>query len=319
MDELAQRFVAEASRGEIRIIADHPDERGRADYEQKERVERLCNHIPAKDPALFLEVTVGDPSEFAPVIRVRGEHRHGYRILSPEGTSVPNTIAAFLIHLCDRTGKQSHAYFSWTEDHPVAEVFTYVGGGYGRRYRPGPDRRRGRLAGRGARRVGRGAPGRVLGGPAPAGRGVRRRGRAHSEALGGALGRALPPAATAGRDCALRAVGRLHWQAPAEEPYAANLASGLATPVCTRAGRKPGLTTLGRPSRCDGRLVPGGIRSLERGLIVEWLDAGARAGRRSGPNGAWTPPSAARTPSSGSARPTARICSQSADEVCTQT
>jgi hypothetical protein len=127
LDALAQRFVDEAaSRGEIRIIANHPDARDPLEYERKEQEQRACNHIPSRDPVLFLEVTVRDPSEFAPLIEVQGESRHGYRILTAEGASVPNTIAAFLVHVRDTTGKVPHAYFAWSEGKPLEEVLAYV-------------------------------------------------------------------------------------------------------------------------------------------------------------------------------------------------
>ena len=38
----------------------------------KEREEREDNHIPTREPVLFLEVTVGDASEFAAMLHVRG-------------------------------------------------------------------------------------------------------------------------------------------------------------------------------------------------------------------------------------------------------
>ena len=127
LDEPAQRFVDEAARqGEIRIIANHPDARDPLEYEQKEREQRACNHIPISDPVLFLEVTVRDPSEFAPEVHVRGEARHGRRILTADGASVPNTIAAFLVHVRDTTGKVPHAYFAWGEGKPLEEVLAYL-------------------------------------------------------------------------------------------------------------------------------------------------------------------------------------------------
>ena len=97
-DDLALRFLTEAAAaGELRIIANHPDDRTPREYLLKEREEREASNIPAGDPVLFLEVTVADASEFAPVIRVLGQSIEGYRILRAEGSSVPNTIAAVLL------------------------------------------------------------------------------------------------------------------------------------------------------------------------------------------------------------------------------
>jgi hypothetical protein len=127
MDETAWRFIEEAAaRGEIRIIANEPDERDEREYTEKERQQREANHIPPDDPVLFLEVTVLDPSEFASVLHVTGEERHGYRILRVESPAVANAIAAVLLHIRDRTGKLPHVYFNWTEGSPIANLLRYL-------------------------------------------------------------------------------------------------------------------------------------------------------------------------------------------------
>src|SRR6185312_10596375 len=58
LDEKAQRFVKEASRGTIRLIANHPDDRTAREYLLKEREQRADSHIPPGEPVLFLEVSV---------------------------------------------------------------------------------------------------------------------------------------------------------------------------------------------------------------------------------------------------------------------
>jgi hypothetical protein len=127
LDETAERFIREAaSRGEIRLIANHPDERNEREYLLKERQERESNHIPPGDPVLFLEVTVRDASEFAPVLTVQGEQVRGYRVLRVEGAAVPNAIAAFLLYLRNRTGKIPHIYFGWSEGNPLKYLVRYI-------------------------------------------------------------------------------------------------------------------------------------------------------------------------------------------------
>ena len=115
LDTTAERYVQEASRGAIRLIAHEPDERSAAEYRRKEEEQRASNSIPAGEPVLFLEVTVSDSSEFAPLLTIRGEEVDGYRVLRAESATVPNAIAAFLLYLRDRTGQIPHAYFAWTE------------------------------------------------------------------------------------------------------------------------------------------------------------------------------------------------------------
>ncbi|MDP9374497.1 MAG: amino acid transporter [Chloroflexota bacterium] len=127
LDETARRFIAEAAQGDaIHIIANHPDERDRREYLLKEREQRVHNNIPHGAQVLFLEVTVSDASEFAPVLRVRGQEVAGYRVLRAEGASVANAIAAFLLWLRDTTGKHPHAYFGWTEGNPLKYLARYI-------------------------------------------------------------------------------------------------------------------------------------------------------------------------------------------------
>jgi hypothetical protein len=109
----------------IRIIANEPNEPDEREYREKEEVRR-ANHIPDRDPVLFLEVTVVDPSEFESVLQVRGEERFGYRVPRVESATIGNTIAAVLLHVRDRTGQLPHVYFGWTEGNPVMHLVRYL-------------------------------------------------------------------------------------------------------------------------------------------------------------------------------------------------
>ncbi len=126
VDEIARAFIAEAARGTIRLIANHPDDRSPREYLLKEQEERAVNGIPPGEPVLFLEVSVADASEFAPVLRVRGEEIGGYRVLRAQGASVPNAIAAVMLHLRDTTGARPHIYFAWTEGNPLKFLAKYI-------------------------------------------------------------------------------------------------------------------------------------------------------------------------------------------------
>lgn len=126
-DDTATALLAEVARhGVIRIIANHPDERTSRAYLAKERAERETSNIPAKDPVLFLEVIISDASEFAPVLHVQGEIIDGYRVLRVKSPSVPNAIAAVLLAIRDRTGKQPHIYFGWIEGNPIKYLARFV-------------------------------------------------------------------------------------------------------------------------------------------------------------------------------------------------
>nr|WP_205864123.1 amino acid transporter [Planosporangium mesophilum] len=127
MDDLARQFIEDAAAsGTIHIIANEPDARDEREYREKEEEQRLGNHIPDSDPVLFVEVTVTDPSDFETPLRVRGEERHGFRILKVEGPSISNAIAALLLCIRDLTGKKPHVYFSWTESNPVVSLLRYL-------------------------------------------------------------------------------------------------------------------------------------------------------------------------------------------------
>ena len=126
VDETARRFIDEASGGdEIHIVANRRQTGDERDYFLKERAQRQHTHIPS-DVLLFLEVDVGDPSEFEDVLEVRGVEVNGYRVLRAESSTVPNAIAAFLLHLRDTTGKETHCHFDWTQGNPLGYLFSYV-------------------------------------------------------------------------------------------------------------------------------------------------------------------------------------------------
>jgi hypothetical protein len=151
-DKEATRLVAQAAAsGVLRIIGNHPDERTTREYLLKEREEREASNIPQGDPVLFLEVTVRDASEFAAKLRVRGKKVGPYAVLRVDGPSIPNTIAAVLLELRDRTGLQPHVYFGWVEGNPIKYLARFILFGEGdvapvtheilRRAEPNPKRR----------------------------------------------------------------------------------------------------------------------------------------------------------------------------------
>ena len=104
LDDAARRFVEEAGDGELHIIANHPDDRDFAEYEEKEREIREDFVIPPDLPVLFLEVYVRDASDFSDVLRVEGVSVGEHRVLRAEATAIPNAIAALLLYFRDETG-----------------------------------------------------------------------------------------------------------------------------------------------------------------------------------------------------------------------
>ena len=126
VDETAQRFIDEASGGEeIHIVANRRQSGDARDYYSKEREQRQYTYIPS-DVILFLEVDVADPSEFEDILEVRGVEVNGYRVLRAESSTVPNAIAAFLLHLRDTAGKETHCHFDWTQGNPLRYLLRYL-------------------------------------------------------------------------------------------------------------------------------------------------------------------------------------------------
>ncbi|AGS68235.1 APC family permease [Streptomyces collinus] len=126
MDPMAERFVRDMASRKMRFIANEPDQRDKAEYRDKIEQIRTDNDMPEQDDFVFLEVTVTDPSEFEAGLSVRGEVMHGrYRVLSVESASVPNALAALLLHVRDLTGCTPHIYFEWTEGNPFANFLRF--------------------------------------------------------------------------------------------------------------------------------------------------------------------------------------------------
>ncbi|WP_351225655.1 amino acid transporter [Streptomyces sp. NPDC002133] len=126
LDDMAERFVRDISHRTIRFIANEPDQRDVAEYRDKIHQIRADNDIPPEDDFVFVEVTVGDPSEFEAGLNVRGEVLHGrYRVLTLESSSVPNALAALLLHVRDASGQRPHMYFEWTEGTPFANFLRF--------------------------------------------------------------------------------------------------------------------------------------------------------------------------------------------------
>ncbi|WP_196814551.1 APC family permease [Nocardia sp. BMG111209] len=121
-----------AAHGAIRIVTHDLEEYRRPEeYREKEAAQRLESHIPAKEPILFLEVVVQDASEFSTDLHVTAVELDCYKILSVDAAAIPNSIAAILLAIRDRTGLIPHVYFEWTEGNPLANLlkFLFVGEG----------------------------------------------------------------------------------------------------------------------------------------------------------------------------------------------
>ncbi|MGQ4378627.1 amino acid transporter [Streptomyces sp. SAS_267] len=126
MDDMAERFVRDIASRRIRFIANEPDKRDITEYREKIEQIRADHDLPPQEDFVFLEVTVGDPSEFESVMNVRGEVLHGrYRVITLESASIPNALAALLLYVRDTTGGIPHIYFEWTEGSPFTNFLRF--------------------------------------------------------------------------------------------------------------------------------------------------------------------------------------------------
>lgn len=126
LDDMAERFIRDMASRKIRFIANEPDQRDKAEYRDKIEQIRQDNDMPEQEDFVFVEVTVTDPSEFEAGLTVRGEVLHNrYRVLTLESASIPNALAALLLHVRDTTGCTPHMYFEWTEGNPFANFLRF--------------------------------------------------------------------------------------------------------------------------------------------------------------------------------------------------
>ncbi|WP_406441494.1 amino acid transporter [Streptomyces sp. NBC_00631] len=126
LDDMAERFVRDMASRKMRFIANEPDRRDKAEYRDKIEQIRADNDMPEQEDFVFVEVTVTDPSEFEAGLTVRGEVLHNrYRVLTLESASIPNALAALLLHVRDSTRCTPHIYFEWTEGNPFANFLRF--------------------------------------------------------------------------------------------------------------------------------------------------------------------------------------------------
>jgi uncharacterized membrane protein YhaH (DUF805 family) len=127
LDGTAELFLRDCARRTIRLVANEPDSRDRMEYDDKLRQIRDDQDLPDDGDVVFVEVTVTDPSDFESRLDVRGKVMHGHhRVLSVTSSSVPNALAALLLHVRDTTGVTPHIYFEWTEGNPAANFARFL-------------------------------------------------------------------------------------------------------------------------------------------------------------------------------------------------
>lgn len=128
-DDTARTFINEALATQshrINLLAHRP---GGTDYTKKEAETRHVHKLTGEEASfIFLEVSLGDPSEFIDTcLKVSGHlSSDGHKVLRCQSAAIPNAIAAILLRLRDESKTLPHAYFGWTEGNPINYVFKFI-------------------------------------------------------------------------------------------------------------------------------------------------------------------------------------------------
>jgi len=127
-DATARRFIKESLDydGRLTLIANKPQARDVAEYDQKAADQQDSNPTPWTADVVFLEIDVTDPSGFSKVLTVKGVEVGDHRVLRVQSPAAPNAIAAILLALRDATGVIPQAYFEWSEGNPLAHLMRYL-------------------------------------------------------------------------------------------------------------------------------------------------------------------------------------------------
>ncbi len=116
--------IIDRCRGQTMLIVAHlPGGHDYAACAQKAREQ----HRLGDSTFVFLEVTVGDASDFSEEgLSVHGTEEDGFGIFQCKTAAVPNAVASILFALRNRTGSVPHAFMYWTEGNPIFYVLRYL-------------------------------------------------------------------------------------------------------------------------------------------------------------------------------------------------
>ena len=133
LDPMAQRFIRDCGRRDIRFIANEPDARDRAEYSDKIRQINRDNDLPRR-PGRHLR----RGHDHRP-LRLRNHPAGSPARSETDATACspctarpsPTRMAALLLYVGDRTRTQPHMYFEWTEGNPVTNFLRFLFFGVG--------------------------------------------------------------------------------------------------------------------------------------------------------------------------------------------
>ena len=126
LDATCHAFINDDEDQVIRLIAHRPQNVSAEEYERLDAIARFAHNIGVDEQLFFLEIERADSSEFETSLHVHGVCVGRHKIFRASSPSVPNAVAAMLIHFRDLTGTLPHAYFKWIEGNPVMNMFRFL-------------------------------------------------------------------------------------------------------------------------------------------------------------------------------------------------
>lgn len=103
-----------------------PHRPGRRSLESKEATIRLEHRIPPDVMVVFVEVSLADPSEFAPTPELTVKEEEGrYVVKVQNAASIAHTLAAVALDM-SKAGKPPTIHFGWTDESPVSGTLGFL-------------------------------------------------------------------------------------------------------------------------------------------------------------------------------------------------
>ena len=103
-----------------------PHRPGRVTLSEKEQTIRLVHHLDSGVPIVFIEASVGDPSDFyqAPLLRLQQE-QGAFILQITRCSSISHVIAAVGLEL-SKVGKPPEIHFGWSDESPLAANLSFL-------------------------------------------------------------------------------------------------------------------------------------------------------------------------------------------------
>jgi len=125
-DDEAIAFLTSDPQKTVRILAHRPNKGSTGEYTRKDFLSRERHHLGDDENLIFIEILPGDTSDFESTLKLKGVEVGQHKILRGKSPAIANAIAAILIKIHKITGKLPHAYFGWTEGHPIGYLFRFL-------------------------------------------------------------------------------------------------------------------------------------------------------------------------------------------------